>query len=221
MSLSKFTRFLRKTLTFTGAIFVLSGSVATPSTANTLVNGGFETGDFTGWVTNFTPPNNAALIITDAMFGPRVHDGTYVVDFSANETADRAILSQTFATNAGWEYSVQYWLGAVALTGTTPNMVTQVLGANGSTVLHSVNSVLLGNGSIQYALIQFLFTADGSTSTLRFTDISPNTNGNDLLLDTVSVETMETPVPAALPLLASGLGLIGWLGRRRKHNLST
>jgi hypothetical protein len=32
-----------------------------------------------------------------------------------------------------------------------------------------------------------------------------------------SPNTATTPLPAALPLFASGLGLIGWIGRRRKR----
>jgi hypothetical protein len=44
------------------------------------------------------------------------------------------------------------------------------------------------------------------------------------LLDVVPTDQIlaiaATPIPAALPLFAGGLGLMGWLSRRRKKNLS-
>jgi hypothetical protein len=38
--------------------------------------------------------------------------------------------------------------------------------------------------------------------------------------DVFTSDVNATPIPAALPLFASGLGLMGWLSRRRKRNTS-
>lgn len=45
-----------------------------------------------------------------------------------------------------------------------------------------------------------------------------NNEFNFLAIDNASLATTSaTPLPAALPLFAGGLGLMGWLARRRKH----
>jgi len=42
----------------------------------------------------------------------------------------------------------------------------------------------------------------------------------NLAVVTLSIETTETPLPAALPLFASGLGVIGLLARRRRRRVA-
>jgi hypothetical protein len=50
------------------------------------------------------------------------------------------------------------------------------------------------------------------------------TNTNSLItatnayFDNIDVTVNQTPLPAALPLFATGLGVMGWFGRRRKRN---
>jgi hypothetical protein len=41
--------------------------------------------------------------------------------------------------------------------------------------------------------------------------------GGGSVTPSLQTTVSSTPVPAALPLLASGLGLIGWVARRRKQ----
>ena len=43
-----------------------------------------------------------------------------------------------------------------------------------------------------------------------------NANGDSALVGTWDITTSETPLPAALPLFASGLGALGLLGWRRR-----
>src|SRR5713226_3205938 len=88
--------------------------LAQPARADLLVNGGFETGNYTGWTTNFTAPNNAALIIDPSVGVPsRVHDGTYAVDLDYGGATPSAVLSQTFGTALGATYQASFWFGAV------------------------------------------------------------------------------------------------------------
>src|SRR5262249_49143509 len=63
------------------ALSFLCSTWAGNARASLIINGGFETGDYTGWSVNFTPPSNAALIITDGDFPGqgRVHEGIYSV----------------------------------------------------------------------------------------------------------------------------------------------
>jgi len=74
-----------------GSLFLLEP--ASVRAANLIVNGDFETGDFTGWTLNFTPPKDAAVIATHPAV---VYRGSNTVDFSFNDVPATAILAQTF-----------------------------------------------------------------------------------------------------------------------------
>jgi hypothetical protein len=71
------------------------------------------------------------------------------------------------------------------------------------------------------------FLATSSIVTLQFKDLAVGTSptaGADLGLDNVSVTDFAataTPLPAALPLFATGLGALGLLGWRRKRKAKT
>jgi hypothetical protein len=73
--------------------------------------------------------------------------------------------------------------------------------------------------SIDFQLFTATFTAASASGDLMFLAAA---NGGDLDtgLDLVTVSAAApsaTPLPAALPLFASGLGVMGWLARRRKR----
>src|SRR5262249_45205985 len=54
-----------------------------------------------------------------------------------------------------------------------------------------------------------IFLAEGLTET--------DFNGNGTIYHLFSVEPVDTPLPTALPLFATGLGALGLLGWRRKR----
>jgi hypothetical protein len=56
--------------------------------------------------------------------------------------------------------------------------------------------------------------------TLAMTDLNGQSFGNDLTVDDISLTTSATPLPAALPLFASGLGAMGLFGWRRKRKVA-
>ena len=177
--------------------------------AGLITNGDFETGDFTGWTLNFTPPNNAAVIITDA---DRVYHGSKAVDFSYASAAPTAVISQTFSTLSGAVYEVTFAFGAVAWTDRFVGLRCDVLGTNGATVLASrtlnrrgINPVTGGIYPAQWSLETLAFTADGASATLRFTDVTADSFAADAVLDYVSVQravslgiTSSTPGQATL-----------------------
>ena len=88
-------------------------------------------------------------------------------------------------------------------------VVTWSTGINGTgTVLGSISGAALAAGNeLVLALMQ------GTTYWLTATWTDVNRNGSNFDL---RVETSPVPVPAALPLLASGLLGMGYLARRRK-----
>jgi hypothetical protein len=63
-----------------------------------------------------------------------------------------------------------------------------------------------------YPLVTYLFT-----SSTPFTTITIDDPTDGLALDNFTFPAAQTPLPAALPLFASGLGALGFLSWRRKR----
>jgi hypothetical protein len=70
---------MKRAMLVIGGIFVAL-AMTNAAWANLILNGGFETGDYTGWTANFTAPNNAAVIVSNdwswVALEHRVHGGT-------------------------------------------------------------------------------------------------------------------------------------------------
>src|SRR5207302_790086 len=95
------------------------------SSANVIVNGGFETGDFSGW----TLSGDSATTFVDTGFA---HSGSYAAFLG--EIGDLGSLSQTFSTTLGASYSLTFWFAG---DGETPSEFAAILG--GMTLLDLVN----------------------------------------------------------------------------------
>jgi Carbohydrate binding domain/PEP-CTERM motif len=208
-----------RTLLLTSAVLSIF-SLVQPARADLLVNGGFDTGNYTGWTTNFTAPNNAALIIDSSVGSPsRVHDGIYAVDLNYGGATPSGVLSQTFDTAAGATYQASFWFGAVALAGYTPSITADIFGNNGLTLLATNSYSIAGNNGTQYQFKQFTFVANGLHSTIRFTDASSvNSDPADGLLDTVSVTQIAgaVPEPSTWAMMLLGFAGVGFMAYRQK-----
>src|SRR5579859_6126129 len=75
-------------------------------------NGGFETGDFTGWTQ--TGNTNYTFVGSDPIY---VHSGNYGAVFAP--VGSLGFISQTVATVPGQKYSLSFWLNSP--DGQTPN----------------------------------------------------------------------------------------------------
>lgn len=211
-----------KRLVFSFSILFASAGLSSVSAVELINNGGFETGNYSGWTINFTPVNNAALIVTNATFGePRVHSGTYAVNFNANSVPATAVLEQTFATLLGATYQVSFWFGAVSLASNpnVPSINSEIFGANGLTVLASHNYSVVGNHpAIPYVNEQFTFVANGTQATLRLSDTTTQSGALDGVLDDVSVFLLASPVPepSTWAMMILGFAGVGFMAYRRK-----
>jgi PEP-CTERM motif len=172
----------------------LAVSVSMPAqAANIVVNGGFETGDFTGWTLTgntgfsgvqcpgpgFVPEGNC-----DAFFGPVGSD---------------AVLSQTLSTlvNSSYEITFQF-----ENDGGTPNDFSASFGG---TSLFSGTDL----PASPFHLLSFTVPATGSSSTLQF---AFRQDPAFMQLDAVTVSPV--PEPGTMALLGAGIAGLWW--RRRK-----
>lgn len=180
------------------AVFALIFSAAIGQAdpfANVVTNGGFETGDFSGWALsgNTTPcdfvgtTGDARCIPTTAL-GPNT--GIYAAELG-NAGGD-ATLSQTLSTTGPGTYDVSFWLASQDY-GTTNNDFSVSWG--GQTLLSAVNLAAFGYTRYDFSGL----TAAGATTVLSFTF---RNDPSYFALDDVSV---VDPVPEPAPLVPFAL----------------
>lgn len=160
-------------------------TVSTPA-AELLVNADFEAG-LTAWAPsgNLSPKNTSPYAAAS---------GTGLIAFNDGNRAPGGSISQAFPTYPGKQYSVSYSIGTYSFNTTNQTLSFSV---HGNAPLFQETTTLKGlhGGVIRWVTRSHSFIADGNMARLTFTDISPGTNGIDLLLDQVRVA--ESPSVAA------------------------
>lgn len=191
------------------AIAVMSlasaAGAATLSSTGVLGVGSTET----NW-TLTSPPGGTLTAVSGAQDYP----GAWVVAPSGSNWITPSATTGTTATNAPageYDYSLSFPnpLGSVAIQWSSDNDATFSLNGTlwsttGSTGYSSLVSFLIPAGSFQ-----------GSNVFEVAVQNDPFTGANPTGL-LVSVSVSPTPLPAALPLFATGLGALGVLGWRKK-----
>jgi hypothetical protein len=153
---------------------VMTQRAFSQTTGNIVQNGGFETGDFTGWV--------ASGALTDTLVSLAFpHSGAFGAVFGAADTPD--YISQTLPTSAGHNYVLSFWVSSGDTGGGTPNEFIVQWG--GTTLLERLNMVIPA-----WTNIQFLVTAPSDNTVLAFGGFD---NPDYILLDDISV---AAPAPA-------------------------
>ena len=164
---------------------ISSAATLTVLPAGILLNGSFEYGS-AAW----TFSNTIVAVSTNTNYG--VTDGVQLVHFNFGQKAANGTLSQVIATTPGQTYVLAFDVGTYSLANTNEQRV-RVTAQGISTVLSESISVFASGRGGSYTPQMFVFTADSSTTTLTFQDISPTTTNVDLLLDNVRVNLSGTP----------------------------
>jgi Carbohydrate binding domain len=151
---------------------------------NLVVNGGFETGDFTGW--NVSGPDFG---VTDFVPGIGPHSGVYAAEFQGVQSPD--ILTQSLSgLIPGQGYTLSFYVADIAASS---NLLLQVQLGNLATSITSLPAE-------QWVNIQLTAIAQaGIAPSLIFQAQDP---AGAIYLDDISV----TPSPEPAPLLLCVIG---------------
>jgi subtilase family serine protease len=147
-------------------------------------NGGFETGDFTGW--SLTGDTSYSEVTGNISFGGvnvYTHGGSFMALLGTFGSAGN--LSQTLTTSPGQGYLLSFWLNGV--DGSTPNSF-QVNWNGGSITNFSDLGQFPGDG---WTNLQFLVGATGTNTVLQF---SYQNDIGYFALDDVSLQPLPPPV---------------------------
>lgn len=159
------------------------------ASADLVVNGGFETGDFSGWtVEHAAVGSDLALFTNDTPFG------TFYASFSADGGLYDGI-SQALATSAGNDYQVSMWVYNLGIENDS-----LLVDWEGQTVQAFTP---VGTGLESWTEITFVVHADQNGSLFRIRGFDGQAAFG---LDAISVVAVPAPGAGALLLLAVGAG---------------
>lgn len=161
-------------------------------------NGSFENG-LSGW----TVTGNAGIRST-APYAAAA--GTRLVAFNAGNKAADGVVWRTFPTTKGRIYRVDFATGILSYQNGSQTIGVKVNGGT-SLLSRSISIPGMSGGMAAWVLQSLHFTADQSSATLEFRDLSRETNGIDLLLDEVVVTPMNVHTLTAESWLYPGVSV--------------
>jgi hypothetical protein len=229
-----------KIVTAAGAALIALGALGS-ARADTFTAGEFTTYGPAEWQSNSTATN---LLLSDfsSVYNAGGGDGTLVVgignsiSFTSSDglsnylpggggtagalvqdyenpttTSSGAYGGEVVALRLNVDFSAAGF-GNLYLTG----FGTMLAGLNGMTVSQflTLNETLLGGGSGIYTILDIDLLDDNLNTAF---DPSSNFSFADAHLTVTNPNISATPLPATLPLFASGLGALGFFGWRRKR----
>jgi hypothetical protein len=186
-----------------GVMLAAAGSAQ----AGLIVNGGFETGDFTGWTLG-SNNDGFSFVGTDTP-----HSGSFEADLGQFQSDGTLSLSQSITTTIGASYTFSFWMTTAGAGGTSsaPDFFSASFG--GQTVL-SLTDV---STPTDYTLFSYTVVA---TSTSTLVDFESYNSPWYFFLDDVDVVPSSAPVvpePSSIVLVAIGICGLGVRSIRKRR----
>jgi len=180
-----------------------------------LINGSFDAGtnvnDATGWTDNGIGGQIVGYCTCEG-----ISDGVVGVArelaFNGGNSPPIGIAYQTFTTFAGQKYFAEFDFQKHAGGAGTASVLSEVLDGGSVTIGSTTASASIGGdvGRLQnFVTYDFSFTANGTSSTLRFTDTSSGTVSFDVNVDRASINVIRNG-SFELGGGTTGGGLTGW-----------
>ena len=206
-----------------------------PAKANLLTNGSFETGTDPVAFTNLASGSTAITgwIVAN---GNIDYIGTIWVSSDGSRSLDLegssgtcvvptncpGGIKQDFSTVASQQYQVTFDLAGNPNPSDVPSIPvikTVLVSAAGQSQTFTFDTTGHSLSSMGWVTDSWTFTASGTTTTLEFDSADSPATGFGPALDNVSVNAIESaiPEPEIYAMMAVGLGLLSWVGRRRKQ----
>ena len=185
---------------------ILAGFAASSAQAQLVTNGGFETGDLTGWsFDQAVASSNFTIFLSPS----GAHSGNYAASFASDSSEGSDGIAQNVATTPGAQYQFSFWAAPDDKGGLAAYVGGQLV----------LNTGYPGSGSNHvYQLYSFNFTATSPSTQLLFYG-GGSTDGahGAYLLDDVAVTPVgAVPEPSQWALMALGLAAIGVVARRQR-----
>ena len=181
------------------AVLGLALTALPASAVELVVNGGFETGDTSGW--SDTSDSGNVLV------GNSAHGGAF--GYLNGSVEPPGVLSQLIATIAGESYAYSFWLE----NDGAPNSFTASLGGIPLVVLVDADSFLYQqfSGSV-------IAPADNTSLSFAFSNAAAFWGLDDVSVDAPPVS--DVPEPMTWALLLTGFAVAGTVLRRRHSTLA-
>jgi PEP-CTERM motif len=190
------------------ALALVASCTATASASDLVVNGNFQTGDFTGWQHNTSGVTNHPWIVQENGSNFYASTGCVGIECIEGNSTQEAWLSQVLATVAGETYTLTFDYSQVEpnAEGGTPNELVVDFGSD-----QVADLVNLTNTNI----ITYSYTVTATTSATELQFLGRQDPSYDYL-DNVSVTQQSTVTPEPESLALFGTGIFALLGVARR-----
>lgn len=196
-----------KKFTAAAAAAILSLLIASPAAAQSVTNGGFETGNTSGWTTSSGP-----FVLNTSSYPSSTSDGNYFLWLGGRDSQNTSISQVVSGLTVGQTYSLSFLM---ASEYTTQDSLRASV--NGTGTIFSAPAAI-GSGWNNWVQQSLLFTALTTSATIQFDTIGISSyNRYDVGLDKVTLSAVSgVPEPATWAMMLLGFGGIGAALRRQR-----